>query len=380
MKLLFIVQGEGRGHMTQAVALYQLIQNNSQRVVGVLVGSTIQRPLPAFFLKPFTDVPLYTFQSPSLEYSEKKGKLSISKTIYKHILKTSKYVESLRYINKTVQELKPDLIINFYEPLAGLYKGIFRPGIPMIAVAHQYVLEHPEFVFPRHKRLDKWLVHCNSRITAWGAERKMALSFRPMSVTKVERLKVAPPLLRREVTLLQPEDADYLLVYITHHSLRNAIVEWHQQHPEVFLHCFGHFPCSPEEEYASHTLCFHQLNATKFLDFMRRCRALVTTAGFESVCEAMCLGKPVLMVPVPGHFEQACNALDGMISGAGVASNSFDLSVLDTYIPYYQSPRKEFIHWLNQAQRYFLNEMTEVVNTAHIASEQSVAPNPIIPA
>lgn len=377
MKLLFIVQGEGRGHMTQAVAFYQLVQNSPHSVVGVLVGSATQRPLPAFFLKPFTDVPLYTFQSPCLEYAEKKGKLSISKTIYKHILKTNKYVESLRYIHQTVQELKPDLIVNFYELLAGLYKGLFRPSIPMIAVAHQYLLEHPEFVFPRHNRLDRWLVHCNSHITAWGAERKMGLAFRPMSQLKVGRLMVAPPLLRREVTLLQPEDTDYLLVYLTHHSLRSAIVEWHQQYPEVALHCFGHFPDSPEEESISPTLCFHQLNASKFLDFMRRCRALVTTAGFESVCEAMYLGKPVLMVPVPGHFEQACNALDGMISGAGVASGTFDLSVLDTYIPYYQSPRKEFVHWLNQAQRCFLNEMAEVVATAPISSAQPAAPSPI---
>jgi hypothetical protein len=91
----------------------------------------------------------------------------------------------------------------------------------------------------------------------------------------------------------------------------------------------------------------------------------------------MYLGKPVLMVPVPGHFEQACNALDGMISGAGVASGTFDLSVLDTYIPYYQSPRKEFVHWLNQAQRCFLNEMAEVVATAPISSAQPAAPSPI---
>ena len=365
--------------MTQAVALYQLLRNSHHSVVGVLVGSTIQRPLPAFFLESLADVPLFTFQSPALEYAEKKGKLSISKTIYTHILKTNKYIESLRYIHQTVQELRPDLIVNFYEPLAGLYKGIFRPSVPMMAIAHQYLFDHPDFIFPRHKRLDRWLVHCNSRVTAWGAERRMALSFRLTSQPKVGRLVVAPPLLRREVTQLQPEDADYLLVYITHHSLRNAIVEWHQQHPEVFLHCFGHFPGSPEEEYASHTLCFHQLNATKFLDFMRRCRALVTTAGFESVCEAMYLGKPVLMVPVPDHFEQACNALDGMLSGAGVASSTFDISVLDTYIPYYQSPQKEFIRWLNRDQGCFLNEIAGLVATQQVrrSSMHSSVTNPM---
>ena len=43
---------------------------------------------------------------------------------------------------------------------------------------------------------------------------------------------------------------------------------------------------------------------------MADCSAMASTAGFESVCEAMCLGKPVMMVPVEGHFEQYCNARD----------------------------------------------------------------------
>ena len=36
------------------------------------------------------------------------------------------------------------------------------------------------------------------------------------------------------------------------------------------------------------------------------CKAYASTAGFESVCEAMYLGKPILMVPA--HIEQDCNA------------------------------------------------------------------------
>lgn len=41
---------------------------------------------------------------------------------------------------------------------------------------------------------------------------------------------------------------------------------------------------------------------------MAGCKAYASTAGFESVCEAMYLGKPILMVPA--HIEQDCNAYD----------------------------------------------------------------------
>ena len=53
-------------------------------------------------------------------------------------------------------------------------------------------------------------------------------------------------------------------------------------------------------------LSFHQLDDTLFLRYMSGAKAYATTAGFESVCEAMYLNKPVLMVPT--HIEQACNA------------------------------------------------------------------------
>ena len=59
---------------------------------------------------------------------------------------------------------------------------------------------------------------------------------------------------------------------------------------------------------------------------MAGCRAYATTAGFESICEAMYLGKPVLMVPA--HIEQDCNAHDAMRAGAGTISDSFDLKPL----------------------------------------------------
>ena len=54
---------------------------------------------------------------------------------------------------------------------------------------------------------------------------------------------------------------------------------------------------------------------------MASCSGLVCTAGFESVCEAMYLGNPVIMVPVAGQYEQACYALYGEYSGAGLASD-----------------------------------------------------------
>jgi UDP-N-acetylglucosamine:LPS N-acetylglucosamine transferase len=45
MKILFIIQGEGRGHLTQALSLRQKLTDEGHQVVGVLVGKSPARRL-----------------------------------------------------------------------------------------------------------------------------------------------------------------------------------------------------------------------------------------------------------------------------------------------------------------------------------------------
>ena len=87
---------------------------------------------------------------------------------------------------------------------------------------------------------------------------------------------------------------------------------------------------------------------------MAGCKAYATTAGFESVCEAMYMGKPVLMVPT--HIEQACNAFEASSAGAGVVADDFELDKLLEYIPHYQK-KTSFCNWVDQASYYILKEL-----------------------
>ena len=40
MKVLFIIQGEGRGHLTQAMTMERLLMSHGHEVVGMLVGKS----------------------------------------------------------------------------------------------------------------------------------------------------------------------------------------------------------------------------------------------------------------------------------------------------------------------------------------------------
>ncbi len=97
----------------------------------------------------------------------------------------------------------------------------------------------------------------------------------------------------------------------------------------------------------------HQLDDLLFLYYMSGAKAYATTAGFESVCEAMYLGKPILMVPT--HIEQACNAYDAALSGAGIVADCFDLDRLSE-LSKNHSGNMSFRHWVKQADWLILRE------------------------
>ena len=64
MKYLFFVQGEGRGHLTQALALKEKLEKRSQEIVAIITGEDSKHKLPAFF-KEQIDCPLFTIDSPN---------------------------------------------------------------------------------------------------------------------------------------------------------------------------------------------------------------------------------------------------------------------------------------------------------------------------
>lgn len=51
MKILFIIQGEGRGHLTQALSLRQKLMAEGHEIVGVLVGKKSGPPFTGFLLE-----------------------------------------------------------------------------------------------------------------------------------------------------------------------------------------------------------------------------------------------------------------------------------------------------------------------------------------
>ena len=362
-KFLFVVQGEGRGHMTQSIALQNIIRLAGMEVCAVLVGKSPQRQIPDFYYEKI-NAPVTTIDSPNFVTDAKMKSIKMFPSVIKNILNISTFKKSLKIIDDKIKEHQPDVIINFYDPLIGLYYLLNNPKIPMICVAHQYLFHHPEFAFPKGHLLDKMSLKFYTGLTSYGSKKKLALSFYPFENSERNSVYVIPPLLREDVFSQKTQNGEYLLVYLVNSGYLEDIIQWHNKNSSVEVHCFIDKKSTHDVEQFHENLFFHKINDQKFLSMMANAKGLVSTAGFESVCEAMYLGKPVFMVPVEGHYEQYCNSRDAYKAGAGLYDKKFHISRFMSYLASYRNNGEQFRDWVNQSSNKTMQQLNSVLNAA----------------
>jgi uncharacterized protein (TIGR00661 family) len=308
-RILFLVQGEGRGHMTQAIALAQLLPGCEIRV---LVGRSPQRRIPEFFTRVFPAAE--GFDSLNFAFDARQRSVNQLGTLLSSLPQLPRYWSALRSVRSQIRAFAPDLIVNFFEPLGSLAsRGL---GIPTVALGHQFLFAHPQTPFPAGFAWERRAFRSYLRFFFGHSDRLLALSAYPAPPHR--RIVVVPPLLRAELFELRPTRKNFALTYVVNPGYAADIAgRWPL--PTV---CFWDNPDAPLRLKRGNTL-FHRIDDRAYLRYMAHCRCLVTTAGFESMCEAAYLGKPMVLVPVEGHFEQLCNATDAAAHRLALHTKSF---------------------------------------------------------
>ena len=353
MKYLFIVQGEGRGHLTQAMTLERLLRGRGHEVVKMMVGSSPNRKLPSFFVKGVS-AEILQFESMNFMPSADNRKPNMVSTFLFNSFNMHRYYPSMQLIRDQISASEADVVVNFYELLAGMTYFFYEIETPMISIGHQYLFLHRDFGLPRHKYPGSMALDFFSKLTSVGSVKHLALSFREMAPDSEHNIVVVPPLLRPEVLSLEAVQGDYIHGYMLNQGFSKDVKEWHKLHPEVPLRFFwDNWDAGPVYE-VDDTLSFYLIDDKEFLHQMAGCRAYASTAGFESVCEAMYLGKPILMVP--SHIEQEINAFDAVRSGAGVSCDRFNLSLLLDFAGNYKR-NDGFRQWALSASDMIISEL-----------------------
>lgn len=312
--------------MTQAMAVKEMTEAAGHQIVAVTLGVSSQRPIPSYFE---SAMKMPVRQLPTLEFKYKNNRsVSNTATLLGVFGKLPKYARLLRHLDDIVREAQPDVILNFFEPIAAFYAITRRQRPPVVALGHQFMFRHSGYVHAPHLWKQLFSMKLYTRLLGARAT-KLALSLYEAPDLPEKRIFVGPPILRKQLFSLSANpNGEFALVYLLNHGYADQIIRWSDAHPQTKLHCFYDKPDAPAEFQHSPALTFHRLDGEKFLRMMAECRHVVCTAGFESVSEAAWLGKPLFLVPVENHVEQQVNAIDAQQSGIGIAETSFNLDRL----------------------------------------------------
>ena len=354
---MLCILGEGRGHMTQAIAAKEIVERAGHKVVSVVVGAGKNREIPAYFAQAMR-MPIQRI--PTLDFTFKNNrKVDLPATVAAVVRRLPEYVGAIRKLKAVVREARPDVILNFFEAITGLFALVTWNRPPVLAVAHQFMYGHPSY--PRAPRFwfQQWVMKCFVRLVGARSVR-LALSFYEAADVPCRKTWICPPILRPGIHKMQPDaDGQFVLVYLLNHGYADQIIEWHKAHPETVLHCFYDKPGAPAETNYDATLTFHQLAGDKFLRMMAACKYVACTAGFESVAEAAYFGKPLFLVPVENHIEQQINAIDASNIGWAVNDTWFNFDRLAELPP--RLPNTAFKEWLARARPILLAAMEATV-------------------
>ncbi len=356
MKFLFTIQGEGRGHYTQALSLSSILKKHGHEVVAVLVGTSDTRHIPSFF-KNKIQAPVYEYSSPNFTSFYKERKPNILLSVINNFSRPFIFRKSIQQVRDIIEEVRPDVVVNFYEMITGMayqiYKIDKKLGVPLVCIAHQYILLNTNYKTSTEQDVKYYLLRMLSRLTSRRASKILALSFRDIPASG--KIVTVPPLLRQDVFEIESVKGDYIHGYMLNTGYYEDVLNWHNKHPEIPLRFFWDKKDAEEMTKIDDNLILYTLNDEKFLHSMAGSMAYATTSGFESICEALYFRKPIFMVPV--HVEQEFNAYDASLSGAGISGKKFELGKLINFIPKY-SPDDKFHDWLHQAEERFIRELT----------------------
>ncbi|MEY5000996.1 MAG: hypothetical protein RLZZ211_1032 [Bacteroidota bacterium] len=283
MRVLYAIQGTGNGHLSRAHEIVPLLKKYVE--VDTLISGN-QAQIKADFK--------LDYQRTGLTFlSGKNGDISIFKS-----LKNTHPIDLIREI-RSFPIKQYDLVINDFEPVSAW--AALLNGVPCIELSHQAAVIHPLAPKPTERgAFGSYVLKHYS-----PARRKYGFHF------KAYDERVFTPVIRKEIRQAQATDLGHYTVYlpgyhddVLMHFLRQFDVKW-----DVF---------SKHADYAYRVdnVFIEPISQARFQQSLITAKGVLCGAGFELPAEALFLGKKTMVIPMKGHYEQACNALGAVEAGA----------------------------------------------------------------
>jgi uncharacterized protein (TIGR00661 family) len=298
-KLIYGVSGEGSGHSSRARVIIEHLQQ-AGHTVKVASYDRGYRNLAADF-----DVT----EIEGLHITSVDNKVSVVETFVENFRRIGAGLRSFQELRRLFDEYKPDCVITDFEPMTAHLAS--HCDVPLITIDNQHRMRYMYYPCPPTLKNEALVTETVIRAMIPRPDVSLVTTFY-FDAVKNDRTFLFPPVLRDEVRAVEPSDDDYVLVYCTQEF--PGLLEHLRQFPRERFVVYGFGRTGAEEN-----IRFEESSAEGFLTDLARCKAVMATAGFTLITEALHLGKPYLALPMKGQFEQELNAM--MLTELGYGKN-----------------------------------------------------------
>ena len=315
-RIIYALSGQGRGHTSRSLAMSESLRKKGHEVHFCCAGT-------------------------ALEIMESRGESVIPVPLVRQVVHDNTVLTastlianwpSIRKLGQIVTRLSDafsaydaDLLITDFEAFS--WRAADRLRLPVVSFNHQQIVTETEYDFPISHRYDARVAKIIIKMIApRNPERLLLTSFFFPPVKRPQLTSVVPPIIRQEVVALDPVQGEHVLVYYNQPEGSRALLDLLRRDGGPYI--VYNFPPPPDPTLFPNII-FKSASINGFLADLAKSRAVLCTAGFTLISEALYLGKPLLAVPNGGIFEQTLNAIFLEREGLGKAVIGRHLSADD---------------------------------------------------
>lgn len=299
--------GEGFGHASRTVAIAHVLRSRYRVIIFC--------PLHLFaFMRENLGPHIDLEPIPYFSFVKQRERIDWARTVWANIPRVVGFPISISRISRRLKRHRVKALVSDYDPY-GSYAAD-NLGMPILQINHpSVVLRQRDFT------LESWLARFISLLLMGKYHRKLVVSFYNGDVGPVVR----PSLLEQQTT-----NEDFYVVYLKP-SYRKTMLKALKRLSITNIQVFP----DPQKN---------------IVEYLARCKGVISSAGHQFMSEAMVLQKPVFVVPQTGQYEQMLNArmLEGSGWGTWATMDQLDKKLQDfvsTIDRYPLPPRNEDVRY-----------------------------------
>lgn len=302
MRILYGISGENLGHSSRAKVIIPFLLEQGHEILVLTYGDAYE-DLTEFFKKKNKSLQIEQIDGFRLYYINEK--LNLLKTVYdgtKIVLSTLK---KRKKIFELLQEFRPQVCISDFEPLSAYYSNYKK--IPSICLGNHHGMIFSKSKIPAQYQKDYLVTKAAIKLIIPSVDYYVVLSFKNFKTQK--NVYVCSPFIRKSIIQSKkPQKEKEVLVYLNRQNKK--LIEILKRINENFI-VYGF-----EENKKEDNILFKK-KGEHFVKDLVRCKAIISSAGFSLMSEAVYLKKPMFLIPQIGQFEQTYNALFAKEAGFG---------------------------------------------------------------